>query len=190
MGEPERIRRAARAVVLDDDRRILLVHFDFAVPLDGDGARGRTDGTQTWDGMWACPGGGLDAGESVADGLRRELVEELGLVVDDVGEPVWVKEHRFPMSRWDGQYDTYFLIEVPEVFDPRPSLTQAELLREHVDAMRWWEYDSLMEAQRAYDEGAIDDEAFAVFSPRRLGHHLTALLENGRPTEPLVVGPH
>jgi 8-oxo-dGTP pyrophosphatase MutT (NUDIX family) len=187
--EPLRIRQAARAVVIDPERRVLLVHFDFAIPLDPTAADDES-GVPLWaDGLWACPGGGLDPGESVADGLRRELREELGLAVDDAGEPIWVKEHHFPMTRWDGQHDTYFLVEVPDAFDPHPAFSEAELRREHVDGMLWWDYDDLMRAQRAYDDGDVDDAAFAVFSPRRLGHHLSELIERGRPAEPITVGP-
>jgi hypothetical protein len=93
------------------------------------------------------------------------------------------------MTRWDGQHDTYFLVEVPDAFDPHPAFSEAELRREHVDGMLWWDYGDLMRAQRAYDAGDVDDPHFTVFSPRRLGHHVTDLLERGRPASPLVVGP-
>jgi hypothetical protein len=46
-----------------------------------------------------------------------------------------------------------------------------------------------MRSQRAYDLGEVDDAAFAVFSPRRLGHHVTDLIERGRPPAPITVGP-
>jgi 8-oxo-dGTP diphosphatase len=181
--QPLRIRQAARAVVIDPDRRVLLVRFDFAVPI-ADG-----QDSPSWDGLWACPGGGIDPGESVADGLRRELREELGLDVGEVGSPIWLKEHHFPMSRWDGQHDTYFLVEVPEAFDPRPSFSESELRRENIGGMLWWDYDDLMRAQRAYDDGDVDDPSFAVFSPRRLGHHVTDLIMDGPPARAIVVGP-
>jgi 8-oxo-dGTP diphosphatase len=184
-----RIRQAARAVVMDPRRSVLLVHFDFPVPLGPAMPDDAADPPMWAGGLWACPGGGIDAGESVVDGLRRELREELGLVVDQVGEPIWVKEHHFPMTRWDGQHDTYFLVEVGHPFEPRPAMSDAELRSEHVDAVRWWTYDDLMRAQHAYDAGAVDDGSFAVFSPRLLGHLLTELVEDGRPAEPRVVGP-
>jgi 8-oxo-dGTP diphosphatase len=189
VGEGLRIRRAARAVVMDPDRRVLLVHFDFPIPLDETATGDDERGERTWDGLWACPGGGLDEGESVADGLRRELREELGLAVEEVGAPIWLKEHHFPMSRWDGQHDTFFLVEVPDAFDPHPSFSESELRREHVDGLLWWDYDDLMAAQLAYDRGDPDDPHFTVFSPRRLGHHITDLIDRGRPAEPIVVGP-
>ncbi len=164
-----RIRRAARAVVTDPDRRVLLVHFDFA-----------SDNLPT--GLWACPGGGLDPGESVEAGLVRELREELGLDIAAPGPPVWWKRHIFPMTRWDGQQDTFFWVEVP-AFEPQPHFTEAELRAEHLDGMRWWTYDEIMAAQRLYDDDARDDPGYVTFSPRRLGHLLDDLIYHGRPQE-------
>lgn len=36
---------------------------------------------------WGVPGGLLERGEDAADGARREVFEEVGLVIDLVGEP-------------------------------------------------------------------------------------------------------
>jgi 8-oxo-dGTP pyrophosphatase MutT (NUDIX family) len=82
-----RLRPAARADVLDAAQRVLLVHFVFG-----------TDENLP-NGLWACPGGGIELPKSLADGLRREVSEELGLTVGDVGPPIWRKEHVFPMRR-------------------------------------------------------------------------------------------
>lgn len=170
---------------MDPDRRVLLVHFDFLT-------------AELPTGLWACPGGGIDAAESPAQGLIRELQEELGLTIDDPGAPVWEKEHIFPMTRWDGQHDMFFLVEV-DAFEPKPQLTDAELRAEHVDTMRWWPYDDVQTAQRWYDEvqtaqrwydeGRRTIPAYVTFSPRRLGHLLNDLLANGRPPQPLQLDP-
>lgn len=165
-----------RAVVTDSDRRILLVHFIFP-----------------WEdslpsGLWACPGGGIDPGESITDALVRELHEELGLQLGAAGEPIWRKVHVFAMERWDGQHDTYYWVEV-EPFEPRPVLSAEQLLAENVDTIRWWTYDDLLAAQRAFDEHRRDDPAYAVFSPRRLGHLLTELFEHGRPPQLVDLDP-
>jgi 8-oxo-dGTP diphosphatase len=160
---------------MDRDCRVLLVHFDFVRP-------------DLPTGLWACPGGGIEPGESPAQGLIRELHEEVGLIVADPGPPVWEKEHLFPMTSWDGQRDTFFFVEV-DAFEPRPLLSQAELRAEHLDDLRWWDYDEIQTAQRLYDEGCVDSPDYVTFTPRRLGHLLADLLVSGRPPEPLHLDP-
>jgi len=35
-----------------------------------------------WQGKWICPGGELEVGEEIGEGIRREIREETGLEVD------------------------------------------------------------------------------------------------------------
>ena len=171
-----RLRPAVRALVMDRDRRVLLVHFDFEDP-----------GLPT--GLWACPGGGVEPGETPADALRRELREEVGLVLeaDDVGEPIWFKEHEFEMANWDGQADSFYLIEV-EAFEPAPHFSTTELRSEHLDDMRWWTWAELQEAQRLWTSGDQSHPAYVTLSPRSLVRLLHDLMSHGRPLEPLRLG--
>ena len=69
-------RRAARVLLVDAAGRALLLH-------GGDPVRPE----QRW---WFTPGGGLQAGETPAEGAARELLEETGLRVEpgDLGEPI------------------------------------------------------------------------------------------------------
>ncbi len=90
------------------------------------------------------------------------------------------------MTAFDGQHDTYFLLEV-DAFEPRPQFTEAQLQNEHLDGVRWWGYDEIQQAQQLYDNGAPGDDGYVVFSPPRLGHLLADLLASGRPAQPIDV---
>ena len=67
--------RLGSAAILEKDGRILL------------GKRNKNPE----NGKWVLPGGGVKPFESIRDALKRELLEETGLLVE-VGEPVGVYE--------------------------------------------------------------------------------------------------
>lgn len=165
-----RLREAVRAIVVDQDHRLVLVRFVF--PGEGVDGSART--------VWALPGGGLEAGEDDRACLRRELREELGLEVPEApAAPVWTRTHVVPLTgrsdeRWDGQTERIYLLRVAS-FVLRPALSVDELRAEGVHELRWWEPDELA-------PGA------AVFAPRRLPALLRELLQKGPPPAPIDVG--
>ena len=59
---------AVGAVIEDDRRRILLVRH---VP----------EREGFWKGKWICPGGRLERGESIGEGIEREVMEETNLSI-------------------------------------------------------------------------------------------------------------
>jgi ADP-ribose pyrophosphatase YjhB (NUDIX family) len=154
-----RIRRAVRAVLLDQRDDVLLVRFEFPTAT-----------------VWALPGGGLDDGESAELGLRRELREELGLTDFDLGPHIWNREHIIPMiTGHDGQQDQIHLVRVDR-FEPEPTIGWEQMRAENVHEIRWW---SLAEI------GAASDTRFA---PTALFELLTDLLMYGAPREPIDTG--
>jgi 8-oxo-dGTP pyrophosphatase MutT (NUDIX family) len=160
MSEHLRIRRAVRAIILDPEDRVLLVRFDFP-----DGAV-----------RWAAPGGGIQAGETTLDALRRELVEETGLDDPPIGPEIWTRTHIVPFvgGNWDGQKERFFLVRA-RAFHPRPVLSAEELASEYVTAIRWWTVEELRNTDKD-------------FAPARLPELIADLTVNGPPPEPIDVG--
>jgi 8-oxo-dGTP diphosphatase len=76
-----------RGIIVDDEGRVFAVKH-----------RDRTDGSESE--YWALPGGGLDVGESINDGLTRELVEEIG-IAPKIGRLLFM--HQFTAHHRDGR---------------------------------------------------------------------------------------
>jgi 8-oxo-dGTP pyrophosphatase MutT (NUDIX family) len=123
-------RRAARVVLVDRaDRTLLLRGTDPARP----GMR--------W---WFTPGGGLDSGESPAEGAARELFEETGLRVDpaELGEPVWHQITHFSYNhRQYRQEQEFYLLRVSEWQVDTAGFDDEERLT--IDEHRWWSAEEL-----------------------------------------------
>ncbi len=151
-----KLRVSVRALILDENDAILLVRFDW-------------DGLDLPGGFWATPGGGIEAGENRRDALTRELMEEVGLPLAELGPEVWTKTALFPMSGWDGQVDHIHLVRV-EHFGPEPQLTPDQLLAENVHEFRWWTPEEVAAST-------------ATFSPRALPTLLPSLLAKGGASE-------
>jgi ADP-ribose pyrophosphatase YjhB (NUDIX family) len=160
---PVRLRASARAVILDEDDRILLCRFEFF-----------RDGHRV--AFWATPGGGVESGESLLAALHRELREEVGLELDGDPPPhIWHQEQIRPglAGDYDGFVNDFFLVRVP-AFEPRGSLSDAELAAEGVTGLRWWPLAELT-AHAGPDR----------FGPRNMADLVAALVREGPPAAPL-----
>ncbi|MBM4446550.1 MAG: NUDIX domain-containing protein [Chloroflexi bacterium] len=60
---------AVGAVIEDDEGRILLVKH-------------KPERGGFWQRKWICPGGKLELGETIAEGIKREIKEETGLEIE------------------------------------------------------------------------------------------------------------
>ena len=160
-----RLRPSARAIILDDDDRILLCRFEFA-----------RDDRQVV--VWAAPGGGVEAGETLLAALRRELMEEVGLELCTDPPHLWHQEvvRAGHAAGYDGIINDFFLVRT-SAFTPRGSLTDEELAAENVTELRWWTVAEII-GYRGSD----------LFGPRALGTLLTGLLASGLPDSPVILG--
>lgn len=121
-------RHAVRAVVLSPEREVLLI--DFRPTL------------LAYNQLWLTPGGGIEAGETSEQALRRELEEELGLTNAPIGPLLARMVRPFTTTaaalRGDTrrllQHEEYFVVEQPR-FEPR-MLDAVEAA--DVAGFRWW----------------------------------------------------
>jgi 8-oxo-dGTP pyrophosphatase MutT (NUDIX family) len=130
-------RRAARVLLLDARGRVLLFH----------GCDPADESAGSW---WFTPGGGLDPGETAAEGAARELAEETGLRVApaELGSSVHerVTEFRFVGGDYR-QSEHYFVLHVDahDVDTAGFSAIEVSAMLGH----RWWTPEELHGARSA-----------------------------------------
>ena len=126
---PLRLRRAGRVVVLDPAGRVLLFRYDNPPP------NGR---------RWATPGGGLNDGETFAEGASRELTEETGWTDVAVGDEI-LHDRTFTMD-YAGelvrQHEQVFLARVGVERRPLGSVAKMHA-SDGIAAWHWWTLDEL-----------------------------------------------
>ena len=121
-------RVAVRAVVLCPKREVLLFCH-----------RNKLDGKL----YWFTPGGGIEAGESHAQCLQRELLEELGLEVVEMGPLLG----RHDFITLDGFVPTHnehyiYLVHAPEIEPVMRDCGEQQGL----EAIRWFPLAQLLDA--------------------------------------------
>lgn len=66
--------------------------------------------------FWSIPGGGLDMGESLQDGLRREIVEELG-VEPEIGDLLFIQQFVSPRDDCQEELEFFFHVKNSKDFE-------------------------------------------------------------------------
>src|SRR5262245_3763849 len=122
------LRQAARLVLLDAERRVLLFRY-----IDADGRS-----------FWATPGGGLECGETVEQAAQREAFEELGMNHVKLRE-LWIGHAEFRIGhRMVNQTETFLLLEC----EPFSLSREVEQAHEHdgIKEVRWWSLEDIEKA--------------------------------------------
>jgi 8-oxo-dGTP pyrophosphatase MutT (NUDIX family) len=153
-------RQAVRAILITPENEVLLIRI--RLPKE----------TKTF---WITPGGGLEPGETIVQGLGRELREELGLERFTVGPLVWRRQHTFssylnevdPVQRIC-QTEQYHVVHVSR-FEPK--MTDATELRV-LQEFRWWPSASLAHAEEP-------------LTPTSLAQIVARYISSGPPIEPV-----
>ncbi|MFD7658895.1 NUDIX hydrolase [Actinosynnema sp. NPDC059797] len=155
-------RIGARVLLLDPADRVLLIH-----------ARDPDHPTHHW---WELPGGGLDPNETPTDAARRELAEETGIHLNQLGPHLWTRESRFHYRGQDHhRIDHVYLARTTTITPhaaPRPTDNEKLGLVEH----RWRTLDDL---NTCHDK----------LLPPELPHLLHDIINGRLPDPPLVLAP-
>ncbi|MET8853498.1 NUDIX domain-containing protein [Amycolatopsis sp. NPDC004625] len=149
------LRVGARVLLLNRDDEVLLIH-----------ARDPDDPDHHW---WELPGGGRDPGEELEDTARREIAEETGLVVDEIGRKLWTRESRFTYrGREHHRLDHVYLARTDRDA-PQVALRHTANERVGLIERRWWSAaavsacrDKLLPAELPDLLGALLDDRFPL----------------------------
>lgn len=154
-------RPAARVLLLDPEDRILLQQ------IRPDQREART--------LWITPGGGLAPGETHRQAALRELREEVGQEIAELGPCVWVRNHIFEFrgTRYR-QRERFFLARTASsaIDTSRQDSIEVDI----VVGYRWWKLNEIQAA------------AEPVFVPRLISQYLAPLIEGRIPERPINVG--
>ncbi|QKV80686.1 NUDIX hydrolase [Amycolatopsis sp. Hca4] len=152
------LRVGARVLLLNRADQVLLIH-----------ARDPDDPGHHW---WELPGGGQEPGERLEDTARREIAEETGLVLDEIGRKLWTRESRFTYrGREHHRLDHVYLARTDHDA-PQVALRYTANERAGLIERRWWSAtavstcrDKLLPAELPDLLRALLDDRFPLVPP-------------------------
>ncbi len=123
-GEGAPARRAARVVLVDPAQAVLLL-------------AGRDPSDSAALPFWFVPGGGAHDGESIEDAARREVYEETGATLGELGPVVWLRRADFFFyGRAFHQQEAFYVVRIENFPVRATALTEEE--DRFITSWRWW----------------------------------------------------
>jgi ADP-ribose pyrophosphatase YjhB (NUDIX family) len=155
-----RPRPTARVLLITPDDRILLF---------------RGTNPETGRVVWFTPGGGLRPGESYTDAARREVREEVGVDLSEIGPCVWTRRHVLPRTTSPSLdlRERFFVARVPDTSVDTTGFTRAEA--DSISESRWMTPEEIAELRD-------------IVAPRRLAELLLPIFAGDYPSPPIDVG--
>jgi len=132
-------RNSARAVLLNYNNEILLFKFEFAGLSDGIDSAKKI--------FWITPGGKLEEGEGFSKALQREIKEEVGLSISEIGPWIWTRNAKFDDKNGAPflSYERYYLVRVVDHELDTTNMTENEKLT--LKGYKWWSLDELKQVE-------------------------------------------
>ncbi|MBI1329995.1 MAG: NUDIX domain-containing protein [Alphaproteobacteria bacterium] len=150
-----RERPTVRVLLLGPDNRLLLIRFE-----DKRLNKGRV--------FWATVGGGLENGEDVLTGARREIAEETGITDAELGPVVWLDDVVIDIAGESVFFREQYIVARTARTDFDFS-GWTELEREVIKDIRWFTVDDIRAStERIYPDVLADwlpDILGGIFPP-------------------------
>jgi 8-oxo-dGTP pyrophosphatase MutT (NUDIX family) len=118
----------------------------------------------TW---WFTPGGGVEEGESLVEAARREVFEETGIELTDVGPQILRREVRVMFEGVEYDKIEHFFAVLVDVFDPGPVDVSGwtDVERRSVVEQRWWTVAELRATDQTFYPVDLPDLVEAMSWP-------------------------